>query len=207
MKKGVEKGLLVVGIILVILILILVLFSGCSLLKSGSSSGFSIANVCSSKCYLNVLLKDRLVTNHPVLDVFETKGPRAYNYNWELNYYWNDSARRNVPINISALNIGKARIPRANVSIEDYGVFEPAYYYNESYWNIYNLNAMDSIQIPSNLWFKVKDGINVSSGTYSLKFKILCPICEEQVYYDYMEICIYRTNPDDDCGEGWWQTY
>lgn len=201
MKKGLKKNLFMVAIILVV-----ILFFMFVSYKSSSKSNFfpyiGWGNVCSAKCYLNQLLGNTMITNHPVLDIFDTLGPNSYRYDL---YVQN---KKNMSLNISALNIGKSTIPYANVSfiLEDSDIFQHVLipYWLSDDWSVRNLSAMDSKTNHRRIWFKVKDDVTLNPGKYNLKFRVICPICDEQVYYDYISICIYERDPIEDCGEIWW---
>ncbi len=161
--------------------------------SAGFDWGFS---KCPFSCYYN-LFSSTMITNHPVLDIFTTEGATAYRHS-------SVTAGNNIYINISALNIGKTAIPYANISIEDSDTFQSVSWFSNQ-WKLLNLPAMESIQNPDFMVFKLKDGLPlISPGKYNLKFRIICPICKEQVYYKYLPICVYETDPVQDCGGIWW---
>ncbi len=204
MKKGLKKTIWISVIVVILIIFIFKFAAVCSqksMLKDGEDSpagfgwGFS---KCPFSCYYN-LFSSTLITNRPVLDIFTTLGPTAYNRSVVMN-------RTSLYINISALNIGKTTIPYANVSIENTDVFQrSSIWLPGSDWRILNLPAMESRENPNFLLFRLRDDVpSLAPGKYNLKFRVICPICKEQVYYKYITICVYENDPVIDCGGIWW---
>lgn len=216
MKKGSNKVVFVSVIVIAIIILIICKVAVMSFEKGmfkdlnegmlknldkggddasfGSDWGFS---KCPFSCYYN-LFSSTMITNRPMLDLFVNEGPMAYNYSAVMN-------RNTLYLNLSALNIGKTIIPYANVSLQDSDHFQRVAPYYMDEWTLYNLPAMESRGDSNSVPFKLRDDVSlISPGKYNLKFRIICPICKDLVYYKYITICVYQNDPVQDCGGIWW---